>query len=125
MEGHILHRLADLMGCEVGSLLTSYLGLPLCIGNASKSLLSPVVERVEQKLVLWRAKCLSLGGRVALIKSALANTPIYFMSRFNCSMSIVNRIERLEREFFWLGRNNKKKFHFICLQIQRGWGTRF
>lgn len=83
VEGHILHCLVDLMGCEVGSLPTTYLGLPLCIGNASKSLWSPVVEQIEQNLALWRAKYLSLGGKLTLIKSALANIPIYYLFFLN------------------------------------------
>lgn len=64
VEEHLLDGLADILGCKVGSLPTSYLGLPLCIGSASKPLWSPVVEKVELKLASWKAKCLSLGGKL-------------------------------------------------------------
>ena len=40
----------DFVGCIAGSLPSSYLGLPLCIGVASKSLWSPELERLEKKL---------------------------------------------------------------------------
>lgn len=39
-----------------------------------------MVERVESKLENWKAKCLSLGGRVTLIKLALTNFSVYFFS---------------------------------------------
>lgn len=98
-EESTLDWLVDIMGCKVDSLPSCFLGLPLCQGTIPKSLWNLVVERVEFKLASWRAKCLSLARRVTLIKSVLANLPIYFMSLFKCPMSIVNRIEKLERDF--------------------------
>lgn len=35
---------AGIMGCKVGALPISYLGLPLCVGQVKKSLWNPVVE---------------------------------------------------------------------------------
>lgn len=71
------------------------------------------MERVEHTLALWRAKYLSLGGRVTLIKTALANLPIYFMSLFKCPVLVVDRIERLEGDFQWQGMHSSKKFHLV------------
>ena len=70
-----LAMFADLFGCKVGS---------LCLGLASKSLWQPILERMEKKLSLWKANYLSLGGKITLIKAALANLPIYFMSLLKC-----------------------------------------
>lgn len=39
-----LHHLADLLGCNVGHLLTSYLGLPLCLGIAYKFVWARLIE---------------------------------------------------------------------------------
>ena len=61
-------------GCGAGSLPATYLGLQLCLGVASKVLWSPVVERMERKLALWKAKYLSLGGHT-IIKLDLSNLP--------------------------------------------------
>lgn len=59
----LVARLADIMGCEVGSLPTAYLGLPLSIAKVFKTLWNPVVERIERKFASWRARYLSLRGR--------------------------------------------------------------
>lgn len=85
-----LESFAEVMGSKVGSLPSSYLGLPLSIGSISKSLWNPMVERIELKLASWEAKCLSFRGRVTIIKLALANLVVYFMSLFKCPMSIAN-----------------------------------
>lgn len=45
-----LCRFAGILGCKVGTLLGSYLGLPLCIGTLSKSLWYSVMERLEKRL---------------------------------------------------------------------------
>lgn len=68
MEGHPLDHLADIMGCKEGSLPTLYLELPSWLGSAYKSLwnLVLVMERVEQKSTSWKAKYLSLWGRITL-----------------------------------------------------------
>ena len=42
-------QFADILGCRVRSLPTTYLGLPLCSRMADKTLWNPVVERMDQK----------------------------------------------------------------------------
>lgn len=52
---------------------------------ASKILWSRVDERMEKKkLSTWKANYPSLGDRITLIKAALANPPISFMTLFIC-----------------------------------------
>lgn len=45
-------------------------------GVTKKESLAPVVERFDRKLSNWKGKYFSLGGRLMLIKSVLANIPI-------------------------------------------------
>ncbi|XXG59153.1 hypothetical protein AAC387_Pa04g1283 [Persea americana] len=61
----------------------------------------------------WKARHLSLGGRITLIQSALANLPIYYMSIIKCPIAIINRIEKLQRDFLWHGREDSKKIHLV------------
>lgn len=82
--------------CKAGSFPSTYLGLPLCTVIVSPALCSPVIDRVGKRLASWKAKYLSLGGCIILIKSALSMLPIYFMSVFKCPMSVVRRIEKYE-----------------------------
>lgn len=84
-EGN-LKLVADEFGSKEGKLPITYLGLPL------------VVERVEKHLATWRSKSLSIGGHITLIKSDFANLPIYFLSVFRCPASVIQRIEKLQRD---------------------------
>ena len=98
----------------MGCFPRSYLGLLLCL-----------VERVERKMSLWKAKYLSLRGRVTLIKSVTAKLPVYFLSLLKCPSSVINRIEKLHRDFLWHGRSEGKKFHLadwasICTPKEEG-----
>ena len=110
-EAH-LYQYANTLGRKVGSFPVSYLGLPLCFGSVRKDVWNPVAERVERKLSIWKANYLSIGGRVTLIKSVLANIPVYFLSTFKCPVSIISRIEKLQQDFLW-HRSEQMKFHWV------------
>ena len=64
-----LLKYAKIFGCRVRDLPVSYLGLPLCLGSITKSMWNLVVERVERKLLAWKASYLSIGGK----RSPLSN----------------------------------------------------
>lgn len=68
---------ADL-GCRVGSLPTTYLGLPLEASFKRTDVWNPVVERIQRRLSGWKANYLSKLGRMTFLKAAFANIPIYF-----------------------------------------------
>lgn len=55
----------------------------------------------------------SIGGSLALIKSVLSNVPVYFMTLFKCLVSVVNRIENVQRDFLWRGGSSEKNFHLV------------
>lgn len=105
--------LADLLGCKAGGIPNTYLGLPLCNGRASKSLWFPVLERLEKRLSLSKTYYLSFGGRITLIKAALANLPIYFISIFKCPVEVIKWMEKLQMDFLLHGNEKKMKFHLI------------
>ena len=71
--------LAVKLGCQVGSLPSTYLGLPLGASHKSIAVWDSIEERMRKRLATWKRSYISKGGRVALIKS-LANMPLYQMS---------------------------------------------
>lgn len=112
-EKSLLLSCSEIMGCKIGDLPLSYLGMPLCSWRVTISLWNPVVEMVERKLSSWKVNYLSIGGRVTLIKSVLSNLPVYYFSMFRCPSSIIKRLERLQREFLWHGTSSQKKIHLV------------
>ena len=102
-----------------------YLGLPLGSPNKSTTIWNDIIEKMGRKLAGWNITYLLKGRRFTLIKSTLSNLPTYFLSLFPIPMSVVNRLEKLQRDFLWGGLNEKPKFRLvkwaqICSPIQGG-----
>ena len=67
------------LGCKVGVLSSSYLGLSL--GAPFKFVAAWYeVERFCKRLVMLNRQYISKGGRVTLIRNTIFSMPIYFMS---------------------------------------------
>ncbi|XP_020097175.1 uncharacterized protein LOC109716257 [Ananas comosus] len=75
-------RLANILGCQVGRLPLRYLGLPLHNKQLRKEDWAVVINRVEARIEGWKAKLLSLGGRLTLVNSVLTNLPLFYFSIF-------------------------------------------
>lgn len=114
-----LEEFADVMGCKAGSFLTSNLGLLLCLGSAFKGLWTPVIDRVEKKLTLWKATYFSLGCRIMLIQSVLSNFPIDFVSVCRCPSSVAFYNEKLKRDFFFFVARERKKQEISSVKLEQ------
>jgi hypothetical protein len=106
-------ELAEVLCCEVGSLPTPYLGLPLGSRFKEKVIWNGVVERSIHMLASWKRIYLSKGGRIALIKSTLSNLPTYLMSLLLIPASVAKRIESIQCGFLWGGIGEEFKFHLV------------
>lgn len=51
----------------------------------------------------WKRQFFSRGGKLTLFKSTLSNLPTYFLSVFIIPSSVAKRLEKLERDFLWMG----------------------
>lgn len=74
--------LASNLSCQMGSLPTNYLGMPLGATQKEQEIWNEVLERCDRKLSRWKSQYLSLGGRLTLINSVLDALPTYMMSLF-------------------------------------------
>ena len=77
----ILEMVVEL-GCKVGQLPSTYLGLPLGMSNKAACVWDGMEERMRWKLALWKRQYISKGGRITLIKSTLASMPLYMGPEF-------------------------------------------
>ena len=84
---------------------TKYLGLPSIIGKSKKQVFAEIKERVGLKLVGWKGKLLSLGGKEILIKAVAQSIPTYTMSCFQLPKSLYDELERMMRNFWWGQKN--------------------
>jgi hypothetical protein len=86
------------------------LGLPIG-ANMNKGLnWKPIIDKFHNRLSSWKAKTLSYGGRLTLIKSVLGALGTYYFSLFKAPKYVIDYMEKLRRNFFWGGPldSNKK-----------------
>ena len=105
--------------------LGKYLGCPVFQKRPSTSTFTDLVDKTMQRLAGWKANCLSKAGRSVLIQSHLEALPAHTMQCFHLPISISNKIDRLNREFFWKKSNTEKglpmvAWDTICRPKQRG-----
>ncbi|KAJ9709030.1 hypothetical protein PVL29_000829 [Vitis rotundifolia] len=120
-----IEEMAVELGCKVGSLPSIYLGLPLGAHHKASSMWDRVEERMRKKLACWKRQYISKGGRLTLIKSTLASSPIYQLSLFRMPKLVAKRLEKIQRDFLWGGGSLEKKIHLInwevvCTQKAKG-----
>ncbi|XP_019257785.1 PREDICTED: uncharacterized protein LOC109236002 [Nicotiana attenuata] len=112
-----IQRLTGVLGCTVGTLPTTYLGLPLGSKNKSLDIWSRVLERCEKRLAKWKSQYISLGGRVTLVNSVLDALPTYMMSLFPIPTKIEKRINVMRRNFIWQGNKEKGGYHLVNWKV--------
>ena len=103
MSSEEMSQCAHILSTPVGSLPIRYLELPLMGGRLSSREWQPVVATMERRLGGWRARLLSHGGRLELLKAVLSAIPTYYMSLLRVPVGVRKRMEAIMRNFFWHG----------------------
>ena len=76
-----------------------------------------VVETIRSRLQSWKAKTLSMGGRLTLIKSVLSSLPIYYLSLYKAPVAVIEQIERIMRGFLWAGASEERRMHWVSWDV--------
>ncbi|GJQ97360.1 putative RNA-directed DNA polymerase, eukaryota, reverse transcriptase zinc-binding domain protein [Tanacetum coccineum] len=109
VEGERVDAMARFMKCSVGEFPFTYLGLPVGTNMRRIGAWRKVIEKFKNRLSDWKAKTMSFGGRLTLVKSVLGSLPLYHFSMFRVPSCVINVLERIRRDFFWgeVGENKK------------------
>ncbi|XP_071708421.1 uncharacterized protein [Rutidosis leptorrhynchoides] len=78
VEKNEVESMARLFNCNVGTTPFLYLGLPVGGNMKKEESWDPVVKKIEKRLSDWRARTVSLGRRLTLVKSVLNSLPLYY-----------------------------------------------
>ncbi|GJR14797.1 reverse transcriptase domain-containing protein, partial [Tanacetum coccineum] len=88
----IVSNMAYSIRCGVASFPMKYLGVPVGGNMALCSNWKAITQIFSSKLALWKARLLSVGDRLSLIKSVLGHLPTYYMSIYPMPSTIVKKL---------------------------------
>ena len=91
--------LASELSCDVGSLPTTYLGLPLRAPHKAMGVWDSIEERFRKRSLSWKRQYISKGGKLTLTQSTLSSLPIYFISLFRMPKLVCFRLKKIQRDF--------------------------
>jgi len=106
-------RIAKILNCKLGSLLMSYLGLPMSDKSLGIKAFEGPLDKMRKKLQPWKGRNLSSGGRLMLTNSSLSSIPIYLMGVFLLSEGNHQQMDFIRSKFFWRGDIDKFKYHMV------------
>ncbi|GKC23856.1 hypothetical protein Tco_1026006, partial [Tanacetum coccineum] len=98
--------MASVIGCGVAKLPLKNLGVSVGCNMSRCSDWNAIIQNFSSKLSLWKARLLSVGGHLSLIKSVLGNLPTYYMSIY--MMSVVVRKNLKSLSFIGSDQDEKK-----------------
>nr|GEV72878.1 putative RNA-directed DNA polymerase, eukaryota, reverse transcriptase zinc-binding domain protein [Tanacetum cinerariifolium] len=109
--------MANVIGCGVAKLRLKYIGVLIGCNMSRCSHWADITQKYSLKHSLWKARLLSVGGRLSLIKSVLGSLPTYYMSIYFMPVSIRNNLESMCNKFFIGGDHDDKKM--TCVKWKR------
>ncbi|XP_026459959.1 uncharacterized protein LOC113360698 [Papaver somniferum] len=103
----------------------TYLGTPLFFNRSKSFNYQNFLDQVYNRVQGWKAKFLSQAGRTILICSVTSAMPMYQMMCFLLPNKTLDKLNALQREFWWQKNKNNRGLHlkswdFICTSKANG-----
>ncbi|KAJ9555885.1 hypothetical protein OSB04_010499 [Centaurea solstitialis] len=96
-----VREILHILPFQPGNLPFRYLGVPLSAKRLVVSDFAILIAKIRSRILNWKSKSLSFGGRLQLIKAVLESLQLYWMSVFTLPSSVIQSIEALFRSFLW------------------------
>lgn len=100
--------LANTLGCDIGTMPFTYLGLPMGTTKPKIEDLSPLMDRVERRLSAC-STWLSYSGRLQMIQSSITPITTYAMCSIKLPKGVIENIDGARKQCLWRGNSEKKK----------------
>ena len=98
---HNSQAIRRICGISLTKYLGRYLGVPIIHKLVSEDTDQFIIDKVNQHLNGWKAKCLSFAGRTTLIQSVTSAIPNYVMQTTRLSQSTGDTLDKIIRSCLW------------------------
>jgi hypothetical protein len=103
-----VQMVTDFFPCQVVNFLIKYLGIPLSTTKLPKSAFQPLVDKVVDKLRIWKGNLMNRSGRLELIRTTLFDVPIYTSISVGLPAWTIKAIVKLMKASLWTGSDTVK-----------------
>ncbi|GKE43273.1 hypothetical protein Tco_1470557, partial [Tanacetum coccineum] len=114
IQREVVEDMANSIGCSVMQKSFRYLGVTVGEYMSQLKPWNVVVSKLKARLSKWKAKTLSVGGRLTLLKSVLGATPIFYMSIYKVPKGVIKEMESLRNKFFQGSNMLEKKITWVA-----------
>lgn len=81
-EGIHVAEIMQGFNCQIKDFPCTYLGLPLHFRALHRVEVQPLIDKMLNRLAIWRGKLLNKAGRLKLLNTVLSSIPTYFLTVF-------------------------------------------
>ncbi|GJX81113.1 reverse transcriptase domain, reverse transcriptase zinc-binding domain protein [Tanacetum coccineum] len=122
---HVKLSILNVLPFEEGRLPVKYLGVPLVSSRLKARDCKELVEKVQNRVLDWKNKALSIAGRLQLIRSVISSMHVFWASVFVIPNRVLMDIEQSMRNFLWCPSSSSKgkakvAWELVCLPKDEG-----
>lgn len=105
----------DTLGIPHAELPFVYLGAPIFKGRPAQSYFEDMKTKMVNRIEGWKARYLSTGGRLTLIKSVLSSMHTHTLSVIKVPAATLDFLETRITNFFW-NQGSNERHHWVSWQ---------
>lgn len=105
--------MSQVSGFNMGSFPCHYLSVPLHVGRLTSKMLTPLVQKIRDKISGWKGKLLSDGEKLVLLHQVLSSLSLYLLFIVKVSNVVMSQIVRVCVHFFYGDFNGKPKKKWV------------
>jgi hypothetical protein len=125
IEERKMSILANTLGCSIGSMPFTYLGLPLGTTKPQVVDFLPLISKCERRLIIT-SKFLSQAGRLQMTNDVLSTLPTFHLCTFKMHKTVIHQIDKYRKHCLWRGADinvktpPKAAWNMVCLPKSEG-----
>ncbi|GJT81332.1 RNA-directed DNA polymerase, eukaryota, reverse transcriptase zinc-binding domain protein [Tanacetum coccineum] len=93
------HDILSHVPFKVEKILVNYLGVPLSSKRIGVGNCKVLIDKIKNRVLNWKNKCLSYVGRLQLIASVLESIHVYWSSVFLLPQTVIDDINKVFKGF--------------------------
>jgi hypothetical protein len=93
----------SLFPCQLVEFPVKFLGIQPAVSKLSRSALEPLLDRIADRLLVWKGRLLHHSGQLTLIKTTLSAVLVYTSISLGIPPWLLKALQKLMTAFLWTG----------------------